>query len=317
MATSSCTGALHLGLRASGIGPGDEVIIGDINWIASAAPVTYLGAKPVFVDVSADSWCVDPAVIEAAITPATRAIIVVHLYGNLAELDAILAIAKKHQLLVVEDAAEALGSEYRGRRAGTIGDFGVFSFHGTKTVSTGEGGMFVTNDEKLFATAGMLADHGRDPAIRKKYWAEQIGFKYRMSNLQAAMGLAQIERAAELVSRKRSIFARYQERLSELDDLALNPEPSHTSNSYWMPTAVFGESWNLDRDALCTALDQLNIDLRPFFHPLSALPMFENVPENRVAFSISPRGVNLPSYHDMGDDDIDYVASAITSWLRA
>lgn len=150
IATSSCTGALHMGMAALGIGPGDEVIMADSNWIASAAPIVHLGAAPIFVDIRPDTWCIDPGLAEAAITPRTKAILAVHLYGNLCDMERLLAIGEKHSIPVIEDAAEAVGSEYFGRRAGSMGRFGAFSFHGTKTVTTGEGGMFVTNDTALF-----------------------------------------------------------------------------------------------------------------------------------------------------------------------
>lgn len=149
IATSSCTGALHMGLAAMGIGPGDEVIMADTNWIATAAPIVHLGAKPAFVDILPDSWCIDPELAEAAITPRTKAIVAVHLYGNLCDMDRLLSVGKRHNIPVIEDAAEALGSQYHGKRAGSMGAFGVFSFHGTKTVTTGEGGMFVTDDVEL------------------------------------------------------------------------------------------------------------------------------------------------------------------------
>ncbi|MFC1677259.1 DegT/DnrJ/EryC1/StrS family aminotransferase, partial [Planctomycetota bacterium] len=176
LATSSCTGALHLAFAALGIGPGDEVIAPDITWIASVAPITYLSAKPVFVDVLEESWCIDPDKIEAAITDKTKAILVVHLYGNLVEMDVVLEIAKKYNLPVIEDAAEALGSEYKGRKTGSMGDFGVFSFHGTKTITTGEGGMLTSNSQELFDKASVLSDHGRDPKIKKIFWMEVVGY---------------------------------------------------------------------------------------------------------------------------------------------
>ena len=161
ISTSSCTGALHMGLAALGVGPGDEVILADTNWTASAAPIVHLGAKPVFVDVLPDSWCIDPEKAAAAITPKTKAIIAVHIYGNLCDMDRLLAIGARHDIPVVEDAAEALGSEWRGRKAGSLGAFGAFSFHGTKTVTTGEGGMFVTSDSKLYEKVLTLSNHGR------------------------------------------------------------------------------------------------------------------------------------------------------------
>ena len=210
VATSSCTGALHIGLSALGIGPGDEVILADINWIASAAPITYLGAKPVFVDVFPDTWCIDPQKVEAAITSNTKAIIAVHLYGNLCDMDILLAIGAAHNIPVVEDAAEAIGSVYHDRRAGSMGAFGVFSFHGTKTITTGEGGMFVTNDDEIHEKVVSLSNHGRVLGESKQFWPHSIGFKYKMSNLQASIGCAQMERIDELVAKKRLIFKAYE-----------------------------------------------------------------------------------------------------------
>ena len=187
LATSSCTGAIHLALMALGVNAGDEVIVPEITWIASVEPVLYIGAKPVFVDVLRDSWCIDPKKMEAAITHKTKAIIVVHVYGNMCNMDEIMSIAKKHNLLVVEDAAEALGSEYNGKKAGSIADVGVFSFHGTKTMTTGEGGMLVTNNESVCEKAKILNDHGRNPKDpeNKMFWMRDYGYKYKMSNLIA------------------------------------------------------------------------------------------------------------------------------------
>lgn len=195
-----------MGLSAIGIKPGDEVILADINWIASAAPIVYLGAKPVFVDILPDSWCIDPEKAEAAITPQTKAIIAVHLYGNLCDMAALLAIGDRHGIPIIEDAAEAIGSVYHGKRAGSMGKFGVFSFHGTKTVTTGEGGMFVTNDESLYQKVQILNGHGRNPKNPKQFWAERIGYKYKISNIQAAIGCGQIERIDELIEKKRKNF---------------------------------------------------------------------------------------------------------------
>ncbi|MGH8122368.1 MAG: DegT/DnrJ/EryC1/StrS family aminotransferase, partial [Rudaea sp.] len=194
IATSSGTGALHMGMAALGIGQGDEVVLGDINWIASAAPIVYLGAKPILVDVLPDTWCLDPIAVEAAITPRTKAILAVHLYGNLCDLDALFDIGRRHGIPVIEDAAEAIGSIWHGRRAGSMGIFGAFSFHGTKTVTTGEGGIFVTNDDELYERVLTLSNHGRARVETRQFWPGQIGYKYKMSNLQAAIGCAQLER---------------------------------------------------------------------------------------------------------------------------
>jgi len=314
LATSSCTGAIHLALMALGVKAGDEVIVPEITWIASVEPILYIGAKPVFVDVLPDTWCIDPAKIEEAITPRTKAIIPVHVYGNLCEMDAIMRIARKNKLVVLEDAAEGLGSEYKGRKAGSIGDAGVFSFHGTKTISTGEGGMVVTDREDVLARAKILNDHGRDPRIGKTFWMEEYGYKYKMSNLQAAMGCAQIERADELVGKKRQIFAWYKEFLTGFP-CQLNPELSGTKNSFWMPTAVIDESFSFDRDALFSSMKQNSIDSRPFFYPLSSLPMFEARPQNKVSYNIYPRGINLPSHHQLSREDIGRVCDCIKAFV--
>lgn len=310
IATSSCTGAMHLGLAALGIAPGDEVILGDINWVACAAPCTYLGAKPIFVDVLRDTWCLDPAKVEAAITPRTKAIIAVHVYGNLCDLESLLAIGRKHGIPVIEDAAEAIGSEWAGRRAGSLGAFGTFSFHGTKTVTTGEGGMFVSHDKALFEKALSLSNHGRVRSQTKQFWPEMLGFKYKLSNVQAAIGCAQMERIQELIEGKRRIFAYYAERLRDLP-LAMNPEPKGTINGFWMPTFVVQPEVAFDRQGLLSAFQAQKIDGRVFFWPLSMLPMFEAQPENTNSYSLHSRGINLPSYHDMTTLEQDRVVDCV------
>jgi len=312
IATSSGTGALHLGMAGLGIGPGDEVILGDINWIASAAPITHLGATPVLVDVLADSWCLDPAAVEAAITPRTKAIMAVHLYGNLCDMDALAAIAERHGLHLIEDAAEAIGSIWHGRRAGSIGTFGAFSFHGTKTITTGEGGIFVTNDDTLYERVLTLSNHGRARGETRQFWAERIGFKYKMSNLQAAIGCAQMERVDELVAGKRRIFDHYRQAFCDLP-LLMNPEPPGTTNGYWMPTIVIDANVSFDREALLAAFKADNIDGRVFFWPLSSLPSFAPCPNNSVSHSLSVRALNLPSYHDLSTVDLARVARFVTS----
>lgn len=311
IATSSCTGAMHLGLAGMGVGPGDEVILADTNWVASVAPVTYLGARPVFVDILGDSWCLDPEKVQQAITPRTKAILAVHLYGNVCEMERLLAIGRRHGVAVIEDAAEAIGSQYHGRRAGVMGRFGTFSFHGTKTVSTGEGGMFVTDDEALYASVLTLSNHGRSRMQTRQFWPDTIGFKYKMSNLQAAMGCAQIERIDELIHRKRAIFQYYRQHLRGLPGLAMNPELPGTVNGYWMPTVVFDASLGVTREKLCSAFAQENIDARVFFHPLSGLPMFDARPENALAWDIPARAINLPSFHDMTTAQQDRVIDVI------
>lgn len=314
--TSSCTGALHMGLAALGVGPGDEVILADTNWIASAAPITYLGAKPVFVDILPDTWCLDPQRVREAITPKTKAIIAVHLYGNLCEMDELMAIGEQHGIPVIEDAAEAIGSIYHGKRAGSIGKFGAFSFHGTKTVATGEGGMFVTNDADLYEHVLTLSNHGRARGQTRQFWPDMIGFKYKISNIQAAIGCAQMERVDDLIAAKRHIFTNYQEQLCNLP-LTLNPEPLGTINGYWMPSIVVKDGVPFDREVLLAAFRADNIDGRVFFWPLSMLPMFDSRPENVVSYRLFERAVNLPSYHDLAASDIERVTRHIRTHLGA
>lgn len=315
IATSSCTGALHMGLSALGVGADDEVIIADTNWIASAAPITYIGAKPVFVDVLSDTWCIDPDCVEAAITPRTKAIIAVHIYGNLCEMDKLLAIGEKYNIPVIEDAAEAIGSQWHGKHAGTIGKFGTFSFHGTKTLTTGEGGMFITNDAAFYEKVLTLSNHGRARGQTKQFWPDAVGFKYKMSNIQAAIGYGQMERIHELVSRKREIFAYYKKQLSGLAGITMNPEKANTVNGYWMPTLVFDKVTGVTRENLQVAFTAENIDARVFFHPLSSLPMFEDNASNATAWIIPSRAINLPSYHDITQSDLDRVIEVVKKCL--
>jgi perosamine synthetase len=311
VATSCATGALHMGMSALGIGAGDEVILADSNWIATVAPIVHLGAKPVFVDILPDSWCLDPDKAEAAITPRTKAILAVHLYGNLCDLDRLRDIASRHGLALIEDAAEALGSRWQGSLAGSLGVFGTFSFHGSKTVSTGEGGMFITNDQALLEKVRTLNNHGRKPGETRQYWSSVVGFKYKMSNLQAAVGCAQMERVQDLVAHRRVVFEGYRERLKDLPDLTMNVEPAGTVNGYWMPTVVFPERFGNIQDELMARFRQKNIDGRVFFHPLSGFDMFDSKPENVNSYSIPKRSANLPSFYDITEDQLDRVAAVV------
>ncbi len=317
LATSSCTGAIHLALLAMGVKTGDEVIVPELTWIASVEPVLYIGAKPVFVDVIEDTWCIDPKKIRESITKKTKAIIAVHLYGNVCEMDEIMKIANEHNLFVIEDAAEGLGSEYKGKKVGSIGHAGLFSFHGTKTISTGEGGILVTNSEPIYEKAKILNDHGRNPKDpdHKTFWMREYGYKYKMSNLQAAMGLAQIERVVELVERKRQIFDWYADLLRDVP-CKMNPEQKYAKNSYWLPTLIFDKSLNIDRDAYFTYMKECKIDCRPFFYPLSSLPLFKKKRINHVSYDIYSRGVNLPSYHDLSKKDVTRIVNAIKDFIN-
>jgi len=285
IATSSGTGAIHLGLLALGIRPGDEIILADINWIACVAPIMYVGAQPVFVDILPDTWCIDPDAIRKAITSKTKSIYVTHLYGNLCEMDEIQAIATEYGLSIIEDAA--------------------------KTVTTGESGMFVTHREDLYDTVQMLNSHGRNPKNPKQFWCETIGYKYKLSNIQAAIGCAQMERIEELIARKREIFHAYQDAFQDMPGVTMNPEKPGTVNGYWMPTIVFDKSLHFDRQQLLDRFKANNIDGRVFFYPLSMMPMFTEQRTNVVSYDLYARAINLPSYHDMTNKDIRYVTEIV------
>jgi perosamine synthetase len=309
--TSSCTGALTLGLAALGIGHGDEVIIADTNWIASVAPVVHLGATPVFVDIDPKTWCIDPNQVRQAITQKTKAIIAVHLYGNLCDMTSLTAIAQDHNLALIEDAAEALGSRWEGALAGSIGRFATFSFHGTKTMTTGEGGMFVTNDEDLYQRVLCLSNHGRKAGQSKQFWPDELGYKFKMSNIQAALGRAQLARVEELVGRKREILHVYKELFSRFDQISLNPEPANVLNCAWMPTAVFSPDSGITREVLLAAFKAAQIDARVFFYPLSSLDMFGAREACFYAGSIAARAINLPSFHDITREQQTRVAEVV------
>jgi len=316
LATSSCTGAIHLALAALGVGEGDEVIVPETTWVATASPAVYLGAKPVFVDIEADTWCISPEKIRQAITPRTKVIMVVHLYGNIAKMDEIMQIAREHNLYVVEDAAQALGSVYHGRKVGAIGDMATFSFHGTKTMTTGEGGMLVTNSPTLFEKAKMLNDHGRAAGEKKMFFPHHLGYKYKMSNLQAALGLAQTERLPELVAHKVWVFKTYQKHLNGLACLQWNAESADTFNCFWLPTIAFDKALNVEVAELFEIFKENNIDTRTFFYPLSSLPFFEEKNTNTIAYDLCHRAVNLPSYFEITEAQIIQVANCLKLFLK-
>jgi perosamine synthetase len=317
MALPSCTSAIHLSLLALGIGPGDEVVVPDTTWIASAAPITYVGATPVFADIDPDSWCLSPASFERCITPRTRAIIPVDLYGNVANYAALQEIADRHGISIVEDAAEALGAEFDGRKAGSLGECGVFSFHGSKTITSGEGGMLVTDREDLFKRASFLRDHGR--AIGDKmFWNDEVAYRYRMSSMQAALGLAQLERIDELLARKIETFNWYAAELADMPDVRLNYQAPHTTSTYWMVTVVLGSSYSVSKERLIAEFKKRNIDTRPFFYPLSSMPAYEHLEQaktarsrNETAYRISPSAINLPSALSLTKEQVHFVCATL------
>ncbi len=315
----SCTSAIHLALAALGVGEGDEVVVPDVTWIATAAPIEYVGATPVFADIDANSWCLSADAFASVVTPRTKAVIVVDLYGNMPAMNAIRDVANQHDIAIVEDAAEAHGSAYEGHPAGSLGDMGVFSFHGSKTMTTGEGGMLVTDRTDLFERVMFLRDHGRSPGDRH-FFNREVAFKYKMSSMQAALGLAQVERLDELVAKKRQIFSWYRDRLEELPEITLNHEAPNVRNTYWMVSAVMHKSLGLKKTQWIELLAEQHIDCRPFFHPLSSLPAFEGRPQakaaaarNAVSYEVSPWGLNLPSGLTLDEATVQRVCDAVRS----
>lgn len=315
--TPNCTTALHLLQAGLGIGEGEEVIAPECTWVGSVAGITYLRAHTVFADIDPEHWCLTPESIERVITPRTKAIIVVDLFGNMPDWDGVLEVARKHNLLVIEDAAEALGSVYKGTRAGKFGIGSVFSFHRTKTISTGEGGMLLLDDQALYERCKFLRDHGRQPGT---YYNTEITFKYMPFNVQAALGYAQFLRFDELVGKKRWIWLGLRQRLGDIPDLLINPEPEHVFNGVWAPALVFGHSHGMTRDRALVELPKLGLPARPFFYPLSSLPAFpgreeEGRSRNPVAYSTSERGINLPCALNLTEADLDIISQSIHKLL--
>ncbi len=316
--TPTGTSAIHLALLSLGIGPGDEVIVPELTWIGSAAPINYVGATPVFADVEPDHWCLSVESLEANITSRTRAIILVDLYGDVPDLAAIRAVADRHDLAIIEDAAQAFGSSWQGRRAGTFGDLGVFSLHGSKTVTAGEGGLLVTDRDDFFERACTLRDHGRRldgtrffEDFDRYYYHFEIGNKFKMSSMQAALALAQVERVDELIGRKREIFAWYQDGLADVDALRLHAERPGLTSSYWLPAVAIEAAHEINTLSIMREFDKHNIDIRPLYYPLSSLPPYRDSAsaararqQNRVAYDVSPKGFNLPSSLEMTREDV-------------
>ena len=321
IALPSCTSAIHLSLLALGVGPGDEVIVPDITWIGSSAPISYVGATPVFADIDPQTWCLSDESFEACISPKTKAAIPVDLYGNLPAMTAIKNTAHKRGIPLIEDAAEAIGSEYDGEKAGSFGDTGVFSFHGSKTLTTGEGGMLVTDREDLWERILFLRDHGRRPGD-KMFENTEVAYKYKMSSMQAALGLAQLERITELVDKKREIFSWYRHELRDITGLTLNYEAPRTKNTFWMVTAIIDPALGFKKTDLMRRMAEKSIDCRPFFHPLSSLPAYAGLPgvesarhRNTNSYKLSASGINLPSGLKLTKQDVKFVCDALKSIL--
>ena len=312
VATSNGTVALHLALAALDVGPHDEVIVPDLTFVATINAVLYVGAKPVIVDIDPNYWCLDPSKLREAITSRTKAIIPVHLYGHPCHMDAIMEVAVRHGLYVIEDSAEAHGAEYKGRKIGSFGHISCFSFYGNKIITTGEGGMCLTNDEELAEKMKTLRDHGMDP--KKRYWHNVIGFNYRMTNLQAALGVAQLSKIEEFIEKKRRIARLYAEGLSSIEGITLHPEMPWAKCVYWLYSILINEEkTGITKDKLAEKLQNCGIETRNIFYPLHEMPPYKKYAKLSYPASsaISRKGLSLPSSVKLSEEDITYITQKI------
>ena len=308
-AASVCNGtlALHLAMIVLGMGPDDEVIVPTLTYVAPVNAIAYTGARPVFVDSLPTTWQMDPADVERKITARTRAILAVHLYGHPCDMQALRRIAKQHSLFLIEDCAEAFGAKWQGRHVGGFGDISAYSFYGNKTITTGEGGMVVTNDETLHSRA--LHFKGQGLAAHRQYWHDVIGYNYRMSNICAALGLAQLEQAGEFLRRKREIAALYKAELTGTG-VALQGEAENALNSHWMCSILVQDA--AQRDPLREHLAHRGVETRPVFYPVHTMPMYSGkFQRHLVAEDIGWRGINLPSWPGLSDEQVRYICGAI------
>jgi perosamine synthetase len=317
-AVACCNGtvAVHLALLAMGVGAGDEVLVPTLTFIATANAVTYCGARPVFVDSEPKTWNIDPAQLEKKITSRTKGIIVVHLYGHPADMDPIMTLARKHGLFVIEDAAEAHGAVYKGRRVGGIGDLATFSFYGNKIITTGEGGMVTTNDDTLAQRVRQLKGQGMDP--QRRYWFPIIGYNYRMTNLAAAIGLAQLEKIDWHLARHREIAKWYVEHLQHLPGVHWQPELPEATNVYWMFNAVLDNDCPVDRDVVMKRLLERGVETRPVFHPMHTLPPYIEAARGHdfpVAEQVACHGFSLPTWSGLTKEDVRYVCESLKESL--
>ena len=310
-ATSNGTVALHLALLALGISDGDEVIVPTLTYIASVNAIRYTGAIPIFVDSLSSTWQMDPVDIERRVTKKTKAIMAVHLYGHPCDMDSIMSIAKRHNLSVIEDAAEAFGSKYKNTDVGGIGHIATFSFYGNKTITTGEGGMVVTNDQTLIDR--VIHFKGQGLAFHRQYWHDAIGYNYRMTNICAAIGLAQLEQAEEFLDRKQEIASAYKKLLQGLP-IQVHEASPEVFHSYWMFSILVNEA--KDRDGLRNFLLDNGIETRPLFYPVHTMPMYSNpFQSHRIAENLSCRGLNLPSYPSLENHQINFICDTIHNFF--
>ena len=313
---SNGTTALHLALLALGVQPGDEVIVPTLTYVATANAVVYCGAQPVFVDSEPETWNMAPAQIEALITPRTRGIVVVHVFGHSVDMDPVLDIARRHGLFVLEDAAEAHGAEYKGRRVGSIGHAATFSFFGNKIITTGEGGMVTTNDRALADEVRRLKNHGMDP--NRKYWCPTLGYNYRLTNVASAIGLAQLEKIDWHLERRQEVACWYREFLVDVPGLTWQAEKQWARHVWWLFTVVVDEDIPLERFGLLDGLRARGVEGRQIVYPITQLPPYRDGVRNRrflVADRTVNRGVHLPTWSGLTREQVRHVCDSLIECL--
>lgn len=317
LAVSNGTVALHLALEALGIGEGDEVIVPDLTFAASINAILYTGATPVLVDVDSQSWNLNPELVRAAISNKTKGIMPVHLYGQPCDMKPIVEIANEYNLKIIEDCAEALGSTYFGQPVGCFGDVSTFSFFGNKTITTGEGGMIIFKDQKVYEKASVLRDHGMSKT--RRYWHDMVGYNYRLTNLQAAIGVAQFERLETFVNRKRNAAALYNSVLSQSPFFQIPIVSDGYFNSYWLYTFLIKENSPFDREEFMDYMTNRSIETRPVFYPLHEMPPYQNFGNSQnlhISKDISERGVSLPSSVNLTEEELNHICQAISEFVE-
>lgn len=321
--TSHCTDAIHLALIAAGIKEGDEVIVPDLTWVASAAPILYLNATPVFADVDPQTWCITPESVQKNITSKTKAVIAVDLLGNMPDMDSIIDLCNENEIILIEDAAEGIGASYKGKLAGQFGHISVFSLNATKLIMSGQGGIFCTKDKKLFEKAKLVSHHGIDQNIEGKYfWSYELGYQYKWTNIQAALALAQLERISELIEFKTNLYYRFKEELSSIPGLILNDGPDTIQQSYWITCAVHNQIGKLSKEFVMDEFNKSDIDIRPMFYPISSMPPYRKFAKkdissiNKVSYNVSMNGICLPSGNELSlDNDVPRIANVFKKIL--
>lgn len=317
--TSHCTAAIHLALIALKIKKGDEVIVPDFTWVASASPILYVGAKPVFADIDPKTLCLSAETIQKCITKRTKAIIVVDLYGNMPEWDEIIKLCKKHKIKIIEDFAESLGARYKNKKAGSFGIISVFSFNATKLVMSGQGGCLCTDNKKLYDRAKLHLHHGLNKKNASKYyWSDVLGYQYNWTNIQAAIAYAQIKRINDLIKKKKNIYKNYKKLIGRSKDLILNQSNNHTLTTNWISYLNFSKKYKFKKEELIKEVQKYKIDLRPIFYPLSSMPTFKNFVDkkkikekNNNSYELSKKGVCLPSGNNLNYKQQEFVIKTI------